>query len=192
MTSVKNRLVVAAFLIATSALMTSSAFADTAVFTEYEHGSAIGSFELKNGATSTTPIYFGMYEFTPIDPTGIFVGEKIGILINDSGNTGFVTTGHGSSPAPDQTYGFWADGFWGNNSPSQEAGFSGAMNAPAFYTGTYSGYDYYQNTSATLTISNGTGPKAPAPLLGGGLLSAFAALAAFGMTRLSRKDAGLI
>ncbi len=53
----------------------------------------------------------------------------------------------------------------------------------------YGPFSFGGSGPATLTISVGLAPTAPAPLAGSGALSAFAALAAFGMTRLRKRKA---
>ncbi len=53
----------------------------------------------------------------------------------------------------------------------------------------YGPYYFGGSGPATLTISGGLAPTAPAPLAGGGALSASAALAALAMTRLRKRKA---
>jgi len=68
--------------------------------------------------------------------------------------------------------------------------YTSSLTNPHFSIGTFDLFSNYARTAlaGTLTISapptGPTGPGAPAPLVGGGLLSAFAALAALAMTRL--------
>ena len=117
------------------------------------------------------------------EPTPLFTGPHQFTMLTNSNN--FPTVG-------DEDY-------HGETAYSINAGvvtfytsgiYTSSLTNPHFSIGTFDIFSNYARTAlaGTLTISapptGPTGPGAPAPLVGGGLLSAFAALAALAMTRL--------
>ncbi len=67
--------------------------------------------------------------------------------------------------------------------------YSGSELAPNFLPGVYTGFTGGATANPTLTIA----PHAPAPIAGGGMFAALAALAGLALTRLrNRKAIGLL
>lgn len=149
-------------------LSVSSAFANPVTFTLKEGGVEKGSFTFNTDQlTSSVGSCCEGMQYTPDSSTGIWSGETV----NFAAGSGFYSS-KGNS---------W-DGVasWIGVGP-----ILGTDSAPIFNFGTYTGINIYTYEPSTLTI--GSGPAAPAPLVGGGLLSALAALLALGMTWFARR-----
>lgn len=168
----------AAALIASVSFGVSAASAKVYNFQEVIDSQVVGSFNLDDVGSQTPGICCGMTVYPASSATGAWAGVDVNLLI----------TGYISGFFPGANGSFTGDISWAHYfaTPSN-TGLDGTTGYPIFIPGTYTGINYFDGAPATLVISAVSGPKAPAPLAGGGLMGMLAMLIGLALPGLAKR-----
>ena len=167
-----------AALMAASGLVGSAAHATAVKFTVT--GQIAGTFTFDNDPPTYVGNEGGQNFYALTSATGYFSGATAANLFYMPGDFMFPANAYIQGFGSFTTGANWTFGFWGPRLPVNADG--------TFNSGTYSTADNLSGANVTIDVTGGMAPSAPAPMIGGGLIEALAAIAGFALARTgSRK-----